>query len=158
MNTTVSPISQVLPSLKGGGISPAWQNSTETPHTPPSQPRDLSQPTRNHFAQDFLTAPGKGVAPLQQNHPQSFGTTKPTAWSTEGFANTTQLLRHYWHIPTYGQSWKQGGKVTMILSVPLNTVHRRAGQEGAENTDGSQQLVSTECDNRNRPVLMAATT
>lgn len=77
-------------------------------------------------------------------------------WSTEGFANTAQLLRHYWHIPTGGQSWKLGGGVTIILSVPLNTVHRRAGQEGAENTDGSQQLVSTECDNSNRPVLMAA--
>lgn len=75
----------------------------------------------------------------------------------EGFANTTQLLRHYWHIPIHGQSCKWGGG-DIILSVSLNTVHRRAGQEGAENTDGSQQLVSTEYDNRNRPVLMAAIT
>lgn len=75
----------------------------------------------------------------------------------EGFANTTQLLRHYWHIPIHGQSSKRGGG-DIILSVSLNTVHRRAGQEGAENTDGSQQLVSTEYDNRNRPVLMAAIT
>lgn len=38
----------------------------------------------------------------------------------------------------------------------LNTVHRRAGQEGAENTDGSQQLVNTGCDNRNQAALMSA--
>ena len=31
-----------------------------------------------------------------------------------------------------------------------DTVHRRAGQEGAESADGSQQLGNTDCGNRNR--------
>lgn len=123
---------------------------------PPSQPRDLPPAHQEPLCPGLLdSSRNRSCSPTAQSHLKLWGT-KPTAWSTEGFANTAQLLRHYWHIPTSGQSWKQGGGVTIILSVPLNTVHRRAGQEGAENTDGSQQLVSTACDNRNRPVLMAA--
>lgn len=116
------------------------------------------QPTRTTLCPGLCdSSRNRSCSPTAES-PQSCGTSKPTEGSTEGFANTAQLLRHHWHIPTNGQSWKQGGGVTIISSVPLHTVHRRAGQEGAENTDGSQQLVSTECDNRNRPVLMAAIT
>lgn len=39
----------------------------------------------------------------------------------------------------------------------LKAVHRRAGQEGAENPDGSQQLVNTDRDNRSRAALVVAT-
>lgn len=111
--TTISAISQVLPSQKGECASPAGLNSTETPHTPPSQPRHLPQPTRNLCPGPCDSSRNRSCSPTAESPPKLWDN-QAQRGVQEGFANTAPLLRHYWHIPTYGQSWKQGGGVTII--------------------------------------------
>lgn len=72
LSTKISAITQVLPSQKGERVSPAWHTQhcdpVGLPTCLPLSPGTSPQPTRNHFVQDFLKAPGTGVGPLQQNH------------------------------------------------------------------------------------------
>lgn len=74
----------------------------------------------------------------------------------EASASTDVKFLQQWLGPTNGPGSIMDG-LLLFQVCHLNTVHRRAGQEGAESADGRQQLVRYR-DNSNRAALVSATT